>query len=173
MVFNVAYHSRSSQTDRYNFRAKQQGLTPDKMRAVRADIDSESNELDGQKFDVVVVRVQGRLVDLAHSYVVQCSAAYHHFGDIAKMTNLIAKYIKPGGSLLVADLLKNPNRKWERDLVEKHKDVVAHQDGFTEDEIRTVFEGAGLVDVKFAEAMKMTMFSHEVTAFLAKGSALE
>ena len=89
------------------------------------------------------------------------------------MTNLIAKYIKPGGSLLVADLLKNPNRKWERDLVEKHKDVVAHQDGFTEDEIRTVFEGAGLVDVKFAEAMKMTMLLHEVTAFLAKGSALE
>jgi hypothetical protein len=41
--------------DIYNQHANNQGLTPDEMRAVRAELKGEEGELDGAKFDVVMV----------------------------------------------------------------------------------------------------------------------
>jgi SAM-dependent methyltransferase len=99
-----------------------------------------------------------------------CSASYHHFDDIAKMTNLLATYVKPGGSLLVADILKEPRPEGEPALLEKYKDVVAHPDGFSDEEMRAVFEGAGLTDFEFVNATKATVHSRDANIFLAKGS---
>ena len=42
--------------DRYNARAAQLGFAPEKMKAVCVELKGESGELDGAKFDVVVVR---------------------------------------------------------------------------------------------------------------------
>ena len=87
------------------------------------------------------------------------------------MTNLLAKYIKSGGSLLVADILKTPRPEGEPALLEKFKDAVAHQNGFAEEEIRAVFEGAGLTNFEFVNATQALVHSQEVSIFLAKGVA--
>ena len=42
--------------DRYNARAVQLGLAPEKMKAVCVELKGEPGELDGAKFDVVLVR---------------------------------------------------------------------------------------------------------------------
>ena len=41
--------------DRYNTQAANQGLAPDEMRAICAELKGDPGELDGLKFDVVVV----------------------------------------------------------------------------------------------------------------------
>ena len=42
--------------NRYNAQAANQGLEPDEMRAICVDLQGELGELDGLKFDIVVVR---------------------------------------------------------------------------------------------------------------------
>ena len=86
------------------------------------------------------------------------------------MTNLLATYVKPGGSLFVADILKEPRPEGEPALLEHFKHVVAHPDGFSEEEMRAVFVGAGLTDFEFVNATKATVHSRDVSIFLAKGS---
>ncbi|KAI9433919.1 S-adenosyl-L-methionine-dependent methyltransferase, partial [Lactarius indigo] len=67
----------------YNARADAQGLEPHEMRAVGA-----LAELDVQdRFDLVV-----------------CSMAYHHFATIDDVSYELVKYLKPGGTLAVADI---------------------------------------------------------------------
>ena len=41
--------------DRYNAQAANQGLEPDEMRAICADLQGKPGGLDGLKFDIVVV----------------------------------------------------------------------------------------------------------------------
>lgn len=41
--------------DRFNAQAANQGLEPDEMRAVCTELRGELGELDGLKFDIVVV----------------------------------------------------------------------------------------------------------------------
>lgn len=53
------------------------------------DLTVAPNQLDGMKFDVVV-----------------CASSYHHFLSIEDVTKALASYLKPGGSVLVADLMK-------------------------------------------------------------------
>jgi hypothetical protein len=48
--------------------------------------------------------------------------------------------------------------------------IVAHKGGFTEDEIRSVFEGAGLEEFSFIEAAQAKMHGRDVSFFLAKGT---
>jgi len=43
----------------------------------------------GEKFDIIV-----------------CASAYHHFADVDAYTRTLVSHLKPGGSLLVADLVK-------------------------------------------------------------------
>ena len=46
--------NNSSQVDQYNLRANELGVPPERMRAIKADI-SGNSELEGQKFDVILV----------------------------------------------------------------------------------------------------------------------
>ena len=41
--------------DKYNLRVANQGISPEEMRAICAELKGEEGELDGQKFDVIVV----------------------------------------------------------------------------------------------------------------------
>lgn len=41
--------------DQYNKRANDQGVAPEEMKAVCTGLKGEEGELDGQKFDVIVV----------------------------------------------------------------------------------------------------------------------
>lgn len=48
--------------DNYNHRVENQGIAPDEMRAVCAELKGEEGELDGLKFDVIVVSLSRALL---------------------------------------------------------------------------------------------------------------
>ncbi|KAH9911686.1 S-adenosyl-L-methionine-dependent methyltransferase [Epithele typhae] len=80
--------------DRYNARASDQGLAPDEVRAVCAELTLTGTpaELARASFDLIV-----------------CCASYHHFPSIADTTRVLAAHLAPGGALLVADVLAAPD----------------------------------------------------------------
>ena len=96
----------------------------------------------------------------------QCSQAYHHFADVAGTTALLASFLKPGGSLLVLDQMRRPDDVFP----DAYRSVVAHTHGFGADDVRALFEGAGLRDVEYAFAFdaKIEGFG-EIKAFIARG----
>ena len=58
------------------------------------------------------------------------------------ITRALAFYLKPGGSLLVADMKAEADN---RELIpESHHHVVPHTHGISEARLRATFEGAGL-----------------------------
>ncbi|TBU29336.1 S-adenosyl-L-methionine-dependent methyltransferase [Dichomitus squalens] len=138
--------------DRYNAQAANQGLEPDEMRAVCAELKGEPGELDGLKFDIVV-----------------CCASYHHFPSIEETTRVLASFLKPGGSLLVADI------KAEEDgrllFSEGYHHIVPHKHGLSEEEMRNAFEGAGLAKFETRETFKAKMRStgQDMQWFVARG----
>ena len=83
------------------------------------------------------------------------------------MTKILATYLKPGGSLLVTDVMKGDS---ENICSHSIHDIVPHKGGFTEDDIRVAFCGAGLNNFGFAEIAKKTSILNEpLTVFLARG----
>ncbi|KZV99126.1 S-adenosyl-L-methionine-dependent methyltransferase, partial [Exidia glandulosa HHB12029] len=139
---------------RYNARVVQQGLAPEEMRAVHVD------QLGAEKFDVVV-----------------CSMAYHHFSSIASSTTQLAAYLKPGGALFVADLLRPAASKGSSKLlhvggpIHLHGGKVEHPDGFTTDEMQNVFREAGLEDVQVKVVHVVEGGKGDWEVFLASGWA--
>jgi len=140
-----------SMIDQYNQSVVNQGIPPEEMRAVCCDLTAAPDQLDGMKFDVVV-----------------CASSYHHFPSIEDVTKALASYLKPGGSLLVADLMK-PSSAQELFPSETHH-VVPHKGGFEEANIRVVFEGAGLTNFAFVTATTAKKHGHPVQFFLASGT---
>ncbi|CAA7260914.1 unnamed protein product [Cyclocybe aegerita] len=141
--------------DMYNERAAEKGVPPEEMRGVCADLKGDESELDGLKFDVIA-----------------CSMSYHHFGSIEDITKMLAFFLKPGGALLVVDILHIPGSDGENKSMvpEKYHHVVAHTSGFKE-RIRAVFEGAGLTMTKFvSDAVVDFELTHSgvVTLFFTK-----
>ncbi|PSR73300.1 hypothetical protein PHLCEN_2v10828 [Hermanssonia centrifuga] len=122
------------------------------MRAIRAELRGDDTELDGQKFDVIV-----------------CAAAYHHFSDVKEMTRILVSFLKPGGSLLVADIVKDENRGGP-ELLEHFHHVVAHKSGFSEPEMRDTFETGGLGAFEFGTVTRAKLHGDDVDFFLAKGT---
>ncbi|KAK0487757.1 S-adenosyl-L-methionine-dependent methyltransferase [Armillaria novae-zelandiae] len=109
--------------DQYNKRAETLGAAF-KMSAIAYELKGLPEELEGRKFDVVL-----------------CTMAYHHFESTNEITRILTYFLKPGGVLLVTDgvsLDTVPN------IQENYEAIVPHKMGFTEDDMRKVFEGAGL-----------------------------
>jgi len=121
-----------------------QGIPPEEMRVVCADLKGEESELDGQKFDVIT-----------------CSAAYHHFESINDITRTLCFFLKPGGCLLVADFMKSA------EPVPEH---VPNNGGFTEEDIQKAFVGAGLEGFSIDQFTKAKFHGQTVDLFLAKGT---
>ncbi|EKM83148.1 hypothetical protein AGABI1DRAFT_69361 [Agaricus bisporus var. burnettii JB137-S8] len=148
--------------DEYNRRSLNQGIEPEEMRAIQADIllSSTSSELQEMKgtYDVVV-----------------CAAAYHHFDDITVMTRALVEFLKPGGMLLVLDLLKDENVDTEELFPEHRKhDIVAHRGGLSKAQMEEAFVAAtGLQSFKMSDAIKARKRGHPTTLFLAQGIRLE
>ncbi|KAG1725859.1 S-adenosyl-L-methionine-dependent methyltransferase [Suillus lakei] len=140
--------------DQYNQSVFNQGIPPEEMRAVCCDLTAAPNQLDGMKFDVVV-----------------CASSYHHFPSIEEVTTALASYLKPGGSLLVADLMKPSSPESTKELfpTDAHN-IVAHKGGFEEADIKVVFEGAGLINLAFVTACEAKRHGHSVQLFLASGT---
>ncbi|KAI6046689.1 S-adenosyl-L-methionine-dependent methyltransferase [Pisolithus marmoratus] len=139
--------------DMYNLSVHNQGISPDEMRAVCISAIKEDDEhLKGMTFDVIV-----------------CASAYHHFPSIDSVTKTLVSYLKQGGSLLVADLMKDQSSH-EVFSPDVHH-IVPHRGGFTAEEIRNAFEGAGLHNFSFTEATKARSrhATEPVTLFIARG----
>ncbi|KAG2139026.1 S-adenosyl-L-methionine-dependent methyltransferase [Suillus clintonianus] len=140
--------------DQYNQSVVNQGIPFEEMRAVCCDLTAAPDQLDGMKFDVVV-----------------CASSYHHFPSIEEVTKALASYLKPGGLLLVADLMKPSSAESAQELFPTNAHhIVAHSGGFEEADIKAVFEGAGLINFAFVTACKAKKHGHSVQLFLASGT---
>lgn len=96
----------------------------------------------------------------------QCVSAYHHFPSVEEITKILAFFLKPGGTLLVSDILKDEGGT---EIVPEHaRNVVAHTHGFSESDMRGVFEGAGLTAFEFAIVTKANFHEKDIQIFLTK-----
>ncbi|RPD55677.1 S-adenosyl-L-methionine-dependent methyltransferase [Lentinus tigrinus ALCF2SS1-6] len=162
--------------DRYNALAARLEYAPEKMKAVCAELKGDPDELDGAKFDIVVVRTvplpfsPSTTVHVGNE--LQCCASYHHIASIDATTRVLASFLKPGGSLLITDLKAEADN---RELVpEAHHSTVPHTRGIAEARLRETFKGAGLGEfvMKDAGQEDMTHWGRErvqVTWFVARG----
>ncbi|KAI0688437.1 S-adenosyl-L-methionine-dependent methyltransferase [Cerioporus squamosus] len=141
--------------DRYNAQAARLGYGPEKMRAACAELKGEPGELDGAKFDVVV-----------------CCASYHHFASIDDITRTLVSVLKPGGSLVVADIKAEADNRTL--FPESHHGMVPHTHGISEARLRAAFEGAGLGGFVMKDVARMDLKhwgqeGKETTWFVARG----
>ena len=109
----------------------------------------------------------------------QCNLAYHHFESIGDVTRTLAFFLKPGGVLLVVDILKptegsvdaDASLSAEESIFPDHVDhIVAHKAGFTADDIRDTFTSAGLVSFHIEAAIPVRKYDKDFQIFLAKGT---
>lgn len=80
---------------------------------------------------------------------------------------LVSTYLNPGGSLLVADLVHGGST--HEIFPENSRHIVAHKGGFTEEDIRSTFEKAGLKNITFEITARVRHAGHSVDLFLARG----
>ncbi|KAI0031347.1 S-adenosyl-L-methionine-dependent methyltransferase, partial [Vararia minispora EC-137] len=120
----------------YNHRAAELGAQPGEMGAVTLDIlHDDLAVLGGAKFDVAV-----------------CSMAYHHFEHPDEITRALVALLNPDGHLFVVDFLHgHPLHKAKSPLSGEIEGYVPHVNGFSAEQMRATFEGAGLQDFKFDE----------------------
>ena len=93
--------------------------------------------------------------------------SYHHFSDPRRTTAALAKLVKPGGCLFVADIESTSDR--EEIIPETASHIVAHKFGFSETEMRSFIESAGLSFSSFTSVTKAKKNGKEVNVFLAQG----
>jgi len=165
--------------DLYNAMAQNQGLLPEEMRAVCLDIlvprPPEDSPFEGQRFDLIVVRRTSyrfeRFSDVPYSDH-QCASAYHHFESIEAVTTALVSYLKPGGALMVVDLIRPSEEEVNNidEIFPEHDaSIVCHRGGFKEEEIISAFNAAGLQNVCFEAAIPVRKKGYNLKLFLAKG----
>lgn len=157
--------------DEYNHRVMNQGIPPEEMHAVCVELKGEDGELDGSQFDVIVVSIIWAISSRhsADRFVFsQCALAYHHFSSIQQVSSILAHFLKPGGCLLVADIMKGD--EWQEVIPQEFHHVVAHTGGLSESEMREAFEGAGLESFSFERATTAMKHGKHVDFFIAKGT---
>jgi hypothetical protein len=72
---------------------------------------------------------------------------------------------------LVADLIKPSSAESAHALFPTGEhNIVAHNGGFEEADIKAAFEGAGLINFSFTTACKAKKHGHPVQLFLASGT---
>lgn len=83
--------------------------------------------------------------------------AFHHLLLPGEITALLTRLLKPGGVLLVVDLMAHVNDESGRGEREEifslaYQDLVPHRYGFSREEIQAMFGEAGLEDFEFKTA---------------------
>jgi hypothetical protein len=115
--------------------------------------------------------------------------AYHHFPSVEQVTRDIVEYLKPSGVLAVADIAARVHAAADGDGVmdgvnegkgkgeapppiipAEYDHLVSHSHGFTEDYMRALFEGAGLVDFTFDQFTSAKWHGRDIDFFLATGT---
>ncbi|PUU74816.1 S-adenosyl-L-methionine-dependent methyltransferase [Tuber borchii] len=144
--------------EKFNEKVKNQGTPEEEMRAIVADLcadrlDPSLSDPEYYNFDVIV-----------------CGFAFHHFSNVQLATERLVERLKPNtGVLLVIDFKSHPlpDRITNQGRHAHHGghshsdhgksaaklnplDTVAHG-GFSQEDMRKVFGGAGLVEVDFVD----------------------
>lgn len=107
--------------------------------------------------------------------------AYHHFAAVDEVSRELVKYLKPGGTLAVADIVDDTGRQPDKSdsdggapplspLMAGYEHIVAHTCGFSEEDIRTLFVGTGLENVSFEMFTSAKRQGRDVHFFLATGT---
>ncbi|KAF9777021.1 hypothetical protein IL306_004707 [Fusarium sp. DS 682] len=125
----------SKMVEQYNMLAELSGFGPDKMRAIHGDLmDPEatpSPELDTPEFN--------------HFDLITMCMALHHIEDYASMIQKLSNRLAPGGVLLIIDLVATSESGCpEPTMARELSNHTMSKMGFTELEVKTAFEKAGL-----------------------------
>lgn len=111
--------------------------------------------------------------------------AYHHFPSVEQVTRDIVKYLKPGGMLAVADIAArvhaadgdgasvevNASGSEAPPIIPaEYEHLVSHTRGFTEEYMRALFEGAGLVNFTYDQFTSAKWHGRDIDFFLATGT---
>jgi hypothetical protein len=83
------------------------------------------------------------------------------------VTRTLAFFLKPGGSLLVSDIMKSSDGVLMHNAIVA--DIVPHQGGFDDADIRNAFTAADLHLTTFDKVTSARMNGHPIDFFLAKG----
>jgi hypothetical protein len=96
--------------------------------------------------------------------------AYHHFPSVQIVTQDLVKYLKPGATLAVADIARVEADEDQKAVMAGYEHIVPHTRGFTEEEIRVLFEGAGLENIVFDRFASAKRQGRDIQFFLATGT---
>lgn len=128
--------------NQYNERAKAAGLPNDTAHAQVGNLfvttpDDSLNTVDLHDFDIAAV-----------------GFGFHHFEDYPLSIRRLAERLKPGGVVLIIDLVEDDQKMAHSasHTMRKH--------GFTQAEMKSIFEGEGLTEVGYSvmqEPVKMEM----------------
>ncbi|KAF9042159.1 S-adenosyl-L-methionine-dependent methyltransferase [Panaeolus papilionaceus] len=141
---------------KYNELSIKAGYSPDILKGLCFELKGEERELDGAKFDLVI-----------------CCMAYHHFPDCNQMTRILTSHLKPNGVLCVIDKLKPEQQPSDAPAFSDEVKKVTNElnlAGFVKDDMRGIFEQAGLKDFSFETAFDGQWGEHKFRAFIAKGT---
>lgn len=158
--------------DKYNERAESLGVA-DKMRAVALELKADEGMFEGEKFDVVLVRVAFMTTEHFILTKFQCTMAYHHFESPLEITKLLKFFLKPGGVLIITDREGQAQGNDSEAFPPHMRLAVPHMNGFVQADMRKMFEDAGLEDVQYAlipgAIMEKKLFGIEGAIFMLKG----
>jgi hypothetical protein len=115
--------------------------------------------------------------------------AYHHFPSVEQVTRDIVEYLKPSGMLAVADIAArvhvhaadgvgvgvgvgvNESESEAPPIIPaEYEHLVSHTHGFTEEYMRALFEGAGLLNFTFEQFTSAKWHGRDIDFFLATGT---
>ncbi|OAG37912.1 hypothetical protein AYO21_07884 [Fonsecaea monophora] len=102
--------------------------------------------------------------------LVAVGLGYHHFQDIQLATKRLVERLRPGGVFLILDFVTHAMEESSDATKERVMHTVAHA-GFSEEELRSYFEAAGLTDFGIVRMDGEVLIRGEVKRrpFLARG----
>ncbi|TAQ89832.1 hypothetical protein B7494_g1844 [Chlorociboria aeruginascens] len=145
----------------YNMQASNQGIPPSEMCAYVGNLLDPSDPSPPSLSS-----------SLFHDFdIAAVGLGLHHFSDPGLAARKLVQRLKAGGTLLILDFLPHEELHGAHDAAH----TVAHM-GFSEESVRTIFEGAGAGQGFRLEVLgKGVVFTHEGerlkrTVFIARGT---
>ncbi|QGI78663.1 hypothetical protein CEK25_005392 [Fusarium fujikuroi] len=157
----------SKMVEQYNMLAEAAGFSSDKMRAIHGDLmdpeASPSPELDTPEFN-------------DFDLIVMCMAL-HHVQDYTAMIQKLSEKLRSGGVLLIIDLVASSESGCpEAPLSKELSNHTMSKMGFTEVEVKTAFEKAGLEGWSWRWCSERSQVPEEIggeqQGFFARGSTI-
>ncbi|KAF5711925.1 hypothetical protein FMUND_8766 [Fusarium mundagurra] len=154
----------SKMVEQYNMLAEAAGFNPEKMRAIHGDLinpeASPSPELGTPEFN-------------DFDLIVMCMAL-HHVQDYTAMIQKLGEKLRPGGVLLIIDLVASSESGCpEAPMSKELSHHTMSKMGFTETEVKTAFEKAGLSDWSWRWCSERSQVPEEIggeqQGFFARG----